>query len=542
MRLIVFILAMLVATPAAADRRALVVVNGDTAADAGALIDALDARGFETGGGADLTAPEMRAALSDLHAEGAPAERLVVVLIGRFVAASRGGWFLGDEAGPDEIDIATVGGAALDLATVYEIAALAPAGSVILLGEVGDDAAAPGAGLVPGPGVFDALPQGIALVRGPGEAIAAFVTEELLTPGTALRSALSDHPELEGAGLILPGLPFVPAGEQPVFSGAISAAEMRDWQAAQRVDTATAYDAFLTAWPNGRFADQARDRLADLTVTPEEAEAALSLTRDARRAVQRALTELGYNTRGIDGIFGPGSRTAIAAWQRSRGYDDTGFLVAGQVATLQAEADRARATREAEDRAYWRATGEDGTEDGLRAYLSRYPNGLYAATARQQLTAIEGDRQAAADRAAWDRARRADTIAAYVTYLREFPNGRYVSQARTRIDELEGNSSARAEERAWDRAQGTDTIGGYQEYLDDWPNGRHADDARQRIAELTEEQRPVDRDDARWAVAERQNTASAYLGYLAEFPNGRHATEAMQRLLSLGEPFFRLPR
>jgi peptidoglycan hydrolase-like protein with peptidoglycan-binding domain len=541
MRLIIFILALLVATPVAAERRALVIVNGDTAADAGSLIDALAARGFDTSGGADLTAPEMRAALSDLYADGGAAERLVVVLIGRFVTAARGGWFLGDEVGPDEIDIATVGGAALDLATVYEVAALAPAGSVVLLGEVGDDAAAPGAGLLPGPGTFDALPQGIAVVRGPAEAVAAFVSDELLSPGTALQSALGGHPELEGAGLILRGLPFIPTGEPPVLSGAISAAEMRDWQAAQRVGTTAAYDAFLAAWPNGRFADQARDRLADLTVTPEEAETSLGLGRDARRAVQRALTELGYNTRGIDGIFGPGSRTAIAAWQRSRGYDDTGFLAAGQVAALQAEADRARAAREAEDRAYWRATGQEGTEDGLRAYLSRYPNGLYAATARQQLTAIEGERQAAADRAAWDRARRADTIAAYVTYLREFPNGRYVSQARARIDELEGNGNTRAEQAAWDRARRADTIGAYQQYLSDWPRGRHATEARARIAELTEEQRPVDRDDARWAVAERQNTAAAYLGYLAEFPNGRHATEAMQRLLSLGQPF-RLPR
>ncbi len=541
MRLIIFILALLVATPVAADRRALVIVNGDTTADAGGLIEALAARGFDTGGGTDLTALEMRAALSDLHADGGAAERLVVVLIGRFVTAARGGWFLGDETGPDDIDIATVGGVALDLATVYEIAALAPAGSVVLLGEVGDDAAAPGAGLLPGPGTFDALPQGIALVRGPAEAVAAFVSDELLNPGTALQSALADHPELEGAGLILPGLPFIPTGEQPVLSGAISAAEMRDWQAAQRVGTTAAYDAFLAAWPNGRFADQARDRLADLTVTPEEAETALGLGRDARRAVQRALTELGYNTRGIDGIFGPGSRSAIAAWQRSRGYDDTGFLAPGQVAALQAEADRARAAREAEDRAYWRSTGADGTEDGLRAYLSRYPNGLFAATARQQLTAIEGERQAAADRAAWDRARRADNVAAYVTYLREFPNGRYVSQARARIDELEGNGNTRAEQAAWDRAQRADTIGAYQQYLADWPRGRHATEARARIAELTEEQRPVDRDDARWAVAERQNTAAAYLGYLAEFPNGRHATEAMQRLLSLGQPF-RLPR
>jgi peptidoglycan hydrolase-like protein with peptidoglycan-binding domain len=478
MRLIAFLIAVLLAAPVAAERRALVIVNGDTAADAAALTDAFAARGFDIGGGTDLTAAEMRAALSDLYAGGAPAERLVVVLIGRFVAADRGGWFLGDDAGPDEIDLATVGGAALDLTTVYEVAALAPAGSVVLLGEVGDDTAAPGAGLSPGPGAFDALPQGIALVRGPAEAVADFVTEEMLAPGGTLLSALAGHPELEGAGLILPGLPFIPSGEAPVFSDAIPAAEARDWQAAQRVGTTAAFDAFLAAWPNGRFADQARDRIASLTLTPEDVEAGLGLSRDARRAVQRALTELGYNTRGIDGIFGPGSRSAIAGWQRANGYDDTGFLAPGQVAALQAEADRVRSEREAEDRAYWQATGASGREADLRAYLNRYPNGLFAATARQQLTAIEGERQSAADRDAWDRARRADNIAAYRSYLREFPNGRYVQQARDRIDEIEGASGNRAERAAWDRARDANTIGAYQEYLASFPNGRNAAEAR----------------------------------------------------------------
>ena len=52
---------------------------------------------------------------------------------------------------------------------------------------------------------------------------------------------------------------------------------------------------------------------------------------------------------------------------------------------LLAEADRARAARDADDRAYWRRTGEDGSEAGLTAYLGRYPDGLYAATARERL-------------------------------------------------------------------------------------------------------------------------------------------------------------
>ena len=36
--------------------------------------------------------------------------------------------------------------------------------------------------------------------------------------------------------------------------------------------------------------------------------------RDQRRDVQRGLTLLEFDTRGTDGIFGRGSRAAIAAW------------------------------------------------------------------------------------------------------------------------------------------------------------------------------------------------------------------------------------
>jgi peptidoglycan hydrolase-like protein with peptidoglycan-binding domain len=57
-----------------------------------------------------------------------------------------------------------------------------------------------------------------------------------------------------------------------------------------------------------------------------------------RTAAQEALTALGFNTRGVDGIFGPNTRSAIKRWQRDRGEEPTAYLTTTQYGKLLAEA------------------------------------------------------------------------------------------------------------------------------------------------------------------------------------------------------------
>ncbi len=66
------------------------------------------------------------------------------------------------------------------------------------------------------------------------------------------------------------------------------------------------------------------------------AEADLGLGREQRRAVQAGLTRRGFDTRGVDGIFGQGTRNAIAAWQRANDQEATGYLTAAQYDRLVA--------------------------------------------------------------------------------------------------------------------------------------------------------------------------------------------------------------
>ena len=62
----------------------------------------------------------------------------------------------------------------------------------------------------------------------------------------------------------------------------------------------------------------------------EAAENTLRLEPTDRQRIQVALTSLGFDTRGSDGVFGPRSREMIAAWQQKAGAPATGFLVGGQ--------------------------------------------------------------------------------------------------------------------------------------------------------------------------------------------------------------------
>ena len=69
--------------------------------------------------------------------------------------------------------------------------------------------------------------------------------------------------------------------------------------------------------------------------TPRQARAAEALlTRDDRMALQSALQWYGFYTSGIDGAFGPGTRTSMAAWQAANGHEATGVLTTSQRATL----------------------------------------------------------------------------------------------------------------------------------------------------------------------------------------------------------------
>jgi serine/threonine protein kinase/peptidoglycan hydrolase-like protein with peptidoglycan-binding domain len=80
------------------------------------------------------------------------------------------------------------------------------------------------------------------------------------------------------------------------------------------------------------------DAEAKAKAEAETAEKGLRLESADRERLQVALTSLGFDTRGSDGLFGTRSREMIAAWQKKAGAPATGFLTAAQRQALLKEA------------------------------------------------------------------------------------------------------------------------------------------------------------------------------------------------------------
>ncbi|MFO1158778.1 MAG: protein kinase [Reyranellaceae bacterium] len=85
-------------------------------------------------------------------------------------------------------------------------------------------------------------------------------------------------------------------------------------------------------------ADKSATALAKLKEEAEAAEKGMRLEPIDRERLQVALTSLGFDTQGFDGVFGPRSREMIAAWQKARNQPTTGFVNAAQQQAMLKEA------------------------------------------------------------------------------------------------------------------------------------------------------------------------------------------------------------
>lgn len=471
---------------------------------------AFESRSVQVSLANNADADEMRTVFREF-ASGleASTEDVGLFLSGRFVSTVAGTYLLPAETDGD-LTLAQVVTEGFPVDAAYAIAAEYPGRALIVLGQAGLDDADLSDGLsasLP----LDDIPQGVTVANGPARDAARFVSRLSGETGADIL------PWARAAGLRLEG--FVPR-ELPLFAGEdvtlpqvtddaapeddtqtdeAAARERAAWGQAVAADSESGYETYLAAFPEGSNAEEAQSRLETIRSEPfyreKQAEAALDLSVDERREIQRDLSLLDYNTRGIDGIFGPGTRGAVTAWQSENGLAASGYLTSDQIARLDAQAERRaaeleeearerRAELERQDRYFWAETGAQGDEAGFRAYLNRFPDGIYADRAQVQLDAIEQQRRAQAeqqDARRWQAARDADTEAAYRAYLAERPDGAFAEEARARIDYFNQNSEQIA---AQERAQADEAALGL--------NAAARQLAEARLADLGLEPGPVD--------------------------------------------------
>ena len=98
--------------------------------------------------------------------------------------------------------------------------------------------------------------------------------------------------------------------------------------------------AFLGKTPGRPEPVRSEAGLTLVSASSEAAEKALKLGRKARWRAQLRLALLGYDPRGIDGIFGGGTRNAIASLQKAEALPSTGYLDETTLALLKRKSQR----------------------------------------------------------------------------------------------------------------------------------------------------------------------------------------------------------
>ena len=446
--------------------------------------DRLNALGFDVFALANGRVGPVRDLARSFQAGAAGADRLVVALSGHFVTDGARSWLLSAEA--DQPDLFDVDQAALSLDSVLLVLGSRPGQAVLLLG-VADrgDLDLADTGLRAGLGDL-AIPQGVTVIETNTRDAASLLRGVVTEPEANLGAALAGNRSVDVSGfapddwvfmppevIIERTTPEVTADDPALPTAADLNAEAALWDRATGADTVEAYRAYIASYPQGRFASEAETQIRAILSEPNRAarlaEDALNLTRSDRRAIQSNLTVLDYNTRGVDGIFGPGSRGAITNWQQTNGFPQTSYLSRDQInqldaqaarrqAELDAEAAREQALAEERDRIYWTETGALGDEPGYRAYLDRYPDGVFANIAKARLSEIEDRRRVeaeTADRASWAIAQSQDNPRAYQEYLTLYPDGVFADQAQARLAELttpQVSDAQRAQARAQEQS------------------------------------------------------------------------------------------
>lgn len=408
--------------------------------------------GFSTRALRNAGAEPARDALDRFTGDSDGSERVVVALSGRFVTDGDRSWYmLSDSEDPSLFGLEND---AVSLESILRVLGDQQGRAVLLLGADPEANEELGAYLSEGVSGLD-VPQGVTVFRGAPSRIGGFLEDEVARPGADLMAAARDAGGISVEGYAPSNLTFVPEGYAPAPRASYdSEAEAQLWGAADGADTLDGYQDYLANYPQGPHADEAQARIEAILDEPNRQarlnEEALDLSEEARQEIQRDLTLLDYDTRGIDGIFGPGTRGGISAWQAANDVEETSYLTREQIDRLDAQAARRQAQLEAEaeerrqaqarrDQTFWEETGAQGDEAGYRAYLEKFPDGQHAETARQNLDAIEEEKRGVAqaeERRAWDNARQANGIPAYRNYLDKYPKGTFVEEAKTRIAAL----------------------------------------------------------------------------------------------------------
>ena len=363
----------------------------------------LEREGFDTLQVGNATSAEMTRAARRFNALlSEDTDRVVIYLSGHMITSLRNTWFMGAQAGrPDRFSVTRQ---SISVNALLAVLADHPGRAVLVIAEHESELDLP-KGLRPGLDHLS-IPQGVTVIRTP-PVVGSRVVRMLMSPDytfAAMRAALPSS--VRFSGFAPDEYAFTPDPANPTTGVPIEALQDDTYFAfARDLGTVEALQAYLDRYPAGRNSGTARALIFEIEDSgrrqAENTERALNLSPAERRTIQKDLTLLGYDTRGVDGVFGRGTRAAIADWQRRQSFEETGYLEAQQITRLRRQADRRRAEiaeqeerdraeHEANERNIWREAKRIDTVAGYRNYLEAYPEGKYRDKAIARLNELGG--------------------------------------------------------------------------------------------------------------------------------------------------------
>ena len=586
MRGAAFALALAPAAALAEGKAALIIGNSEyeigpkalsAERDTEAVAGALEEAGYAVTYLQDLDRQGMRDAMTGFVSATDNSDQVVIYYSGHAIRMDGQTYLAPVEFSPSNQVAAAMDG--VSLSALLGLASRKPGAAIVFLDAAQLDGFAPSDYAEPGLADFEP-PEGVLIVSAaaPGRAVqrsrwrnsgfAGAILDDFLAEGAEAMDVVDRlSAPIWSIGWVDSDLTIAPLPEpEPVAAAGGSdisqQIELAFWQSTEAAGTKADYEAYLRRYPNGLFADIARNRIgaapaasasqsqtATTTATAPaaprartaaelaaEAEADLSLTRTERRRIQADLTALGYDTRGIDGIFGRATRGAVRTWQTAEDYRSTGYLTRPQIVALretaaeviaerereQAERARLSAAEAAErDEADWNRARAVGTTAAYQRYLAANPEGKYADEAKR----ILADARADEDARTWAEAERLNNREAYAVYLDKFPDGRNAVEAQRRYDllgdakavedtEAEATASAEAE-AAYKQAVAEDTPSGYAAFIESYPDSPLVAEAENRRLAILNEQR-VEREDRLgltlddWATIQKQLATAGF--------------------------------
>lgn len=242
--------------------------------------------------------------------------------------------------------------------------------------------------------------------------------------------------------------PVSPAPESP----ARAAFELAFWQSIQNSTNVADFEAYLAQYPDGAFAQLARNRLSsvksaettvaavapspvpEISISPMDEQLVALRNANVRSAPSTNANKLETLTTGTE-VTVTGKVEGTNWYRISRKGRTEGYVYAPLIGEPKP------VTESPMDVTMWAMIKDSSSPSDFETFLESFPDSALAPYARYRLDATRPPPEPPADAAAWAAIEDGSDAASFEAYLQQFPDGAFADLARAKIEALDRRQS-----------------------------------------------------------------------------------------------------